>query len=133
MSSSNRASAIDEHVGRRIKQRREMLGISQGRLGKQLGVSFSQVQKYEKGSNRIGAGRLHLISEALGVPIQYFFQGLGEGSRRQESVDCENEMGQLNEAFRGIPDPDTRSSVIALVRSLAPSENTPRVVRFLTG
>ena len=73
------ASEIDAHVGRRMRQRREALGVSQGRLGRHLGLTFSQVQKYEKGTNRIGAGRLYLLADFLGVPVQYFFEGLEGG------------------------------------------------------
>jgi transcriptional regulator with XRE-family HTH domain len=117
-----KASEIDAHVGRRMRQRREYLGISQGRLGRHLGLTFSQVQKYEKGSNRIGAGRLYMIADFLGVPVQYFFADLGgeaaevpsaRGGRRGE------EMAVLEEAYLSIDDSDTRRSVLALVRSLA--------------
>ena len=122
-----KASDIDMHVGQRMRQRREFLGISQGRLGRHLGLTFSQVQKYEKGANRIGAGRLYLIAEYLEVPVQYFFEGLREAEaapangiragRRGE------ELVQLEQAFLSIADGDTRRSVVALVRSLAgPSE-----------
>lgn len=116
------ANQIDMHVGHRMRLRREFLGISQGRLGRHLGLTFSQVQKYEKGANRIGAGRLYLIAEFLGVPVQYFFEGLGEQpveshvgrvGRKGE------EMAILEEAFLSIGDGDTRRSVLALVRSLA--------------
>jgi transcriptional regulator with XRE-family HTH domain len=118
-----KASEIDAHVGRRMRQRREYLGISQGRLGRHLGLTFSQVQKYEKGSNRIGAGRLYLIAEFLGVPVQYFFEGLGlavaEEPQAARSGRRSEEMAVLEEAFRSIGDSDTRRSVLALVRSLA--------------
>jgi transcriptional regulator with XRE-family HTH domain len=118
-----KASEIDAHVGRRMRQRREYLGISQGRLGRHLGLTFSQVQKYEKGSNRIGAGRLYLIAEFLGVPVQYFFEGLGvavaEEPQGARSGRRGEEMAVLEEAFRSIGDSDTRRSVLALVRSLA--------------
>ena len=70
------ARKVDAHVGGRVRERREALGISQGSIARQLGLTFSQVQKYEKGANRIGAGRLFMLSQALGVPIQYFFDGL---------------------------------------------------------
>ena len=74
------ASEVDAHVGQRIRQRRESLGVSQGRIGRHLRLTFSQVQKYEKGSNRIGAGRLYLLADFLGVPVHYFFEGL-EGAK----------------------------------------------------
>ena len=65
--------AVDVHVGRRVRQRRNMLGMSQEKLGEALGLTFQQVQKYERGANRIGASRLYHISEVLDVPINYFF------------------------------------------------------------
>ena len=70
------ASNVDVHVGARMRQRREALGISQGRLGRHLGLTFSQIQKYEKGANRIGAGRLYQIADFLGVPPRWFFEGM---------------------------------------------------------
>lgn len=76
------ASEIDVYVGVRIRLRREALGISQGMLGRHLGLTFSQVQKYEKGTNRISAGKLYLIAVFLGVTPGYFFAGLkGTGER----------------------------------------------------
>ena len=68
--------AVDVHVGRRVRQRRTMLGISQAGLAEALGLTFQQVQKYERGANRISAGRLHFISDILGIPINYFFDGI---------------------------------------------------------
>lgn len=120
------ANQIDVHVGHRMRLRREFLGISQGRLGRHLGLTFSQVQKYEKGANRIGAGRLHLIAEFLGVPVQYFFEGIGEQQSAAQGGRVGRkgeEMAILEEAFLSIGDIDTRRSVLALVRSLAGAEN----------
>lgn len=124
---------IDAHVGQRLRDRREALGISQGRLGRQLGVTFSQVQKYEKGSNRIGAGRLFQIAEFLGVPPGYFFDGMGSvhrsaaaaaGAGAPESAAAPDEVRQLTSAFGAISESSTRSSVLALVRSLADEDRT---------
>jgi transcriptional regulator with XRE-family HTH domain len=124
------AYEIDVHVGQRMRMRREFLGISQGRLGRHLGLTFSQVQKYEKGANRIGAGRLFLISDFLDVPVQYFFEGLRDpatiptnGTRAGRRGE---ELSQLEQAFLSISDNDTRRSVVALVRSLAGSESGTR-------
>ena len=64
---------MDRHVGMRVRLRRNMLGMSQERLGEQLGLTFQQVQKYEHGSNRVSASRLSQLSEALGVPISFFY------------------------------------------------------------
>ncbi len=117
------ASEIDAHVGRRMRQRREALEISQGRLGRQIGLTFSQVQKYEKGTNRIGAGRLYLLATFLDVPIQYFFEGLGEAPATRavngHAGASGTELAVLDDAFLSIADSDTRRSLIALVCSLA--------------
>ena len=69
------ANPVDKHVGSRIRMRRLMLGMSQEKLGDGLGLTFQQVQKYEKGTNRIGAGRLQHISQLLQVPVPFFFEG----------------------------------------------------------
>ena len=71
---SKSASEIDAYVGMRMRRRREALGVSQGRLGRHLGLTFSQIQKYEKGTNRIGAGRLYQIAGFLGVAPSHFFE-----------------------------------------------------------
>lgn len=117
------AREIDDHVGRRMRQRRETLGISQGRLGRHLGLTFSQIQKYEKGANRIGAGRLYQISQFLGVPPSYFFEGIGQPAVDPVALGHAvgvrpDEVRTLTEAFGAIPDRETRDSVLALVRSL---------------
>lgn len=69
---------IDAHVGQRLKLRRGLLGWSQDKLAQAVGVSFQQVQKYENGANRVGASRLMNMSQILGVPVAYFFEGFGE-------------------------------------------------------
>src|SRR6202453_3302339 len=71
---------IDKHVGARVRMRRLILGMSQGKLGEALGVTFQQVQKYEKGANRIGASRLQQISKILGAPPSFFFEGSPTGA-----------------------------------------------------
>lgn len=128
------AHDIDAYVGRRLRERREALGISQGRLGRHLGLTFSQVQKYEKGSNRIGAGRLFQIAAFLGVPTSHFFEGLGpdgeagaagRGAERQGSA-SPDEIRTLTAAFDGIVDHGTRASVLALVKSLAEEDRGRR-------
>lgn len=124
VSSFSFASEVDKHVGQRIRARREALKISQGRLGRQLGVTFSQIQKYEKGSNRVGAGRLYQIAQFLGVTPDYFFEGLGEGQDGQgsDAAPAHNiaadELSALTAAFARVGDRHTRQSIIALVRSL---------------
>ncbi len=118
------ASDIDGYVGLRMRRRREALGISQGRLGRHLGLTFSQIQKYEKGTNRIGAGRLYQIATFLGVTPSHFFEGI-QGDEGTATTQLANgaarrdEVATLNEAFAAIGDTETRASVLALVRSLA--------------
>jgi transcriptional regulator with XRE-family HTH domain len=105
-----------------MRQRREAIGMSQARLGRFLGLTFSQVQKYEKGSNRIGAGRLYLLAHYLGVPVQYFFEGLTEAAAPRTAsapAGLNGELAVLDDAFQSITDPYTRQSLLALVRSLA--------------
>lgn len=72
----SRATSVDAHVGQRIRMRRTLLGLSQSQLGEALGLTFQQVQKYERGANRIGASRLYAIAELLGVEVSYFFDDL---------------------------------------------------------
>ncbi|WP_331000078.1 helix-turn-helix domain-containing protein [Acetobacter garciniae] len=73
---SSHASAIDAHVGKRIRLRRTLLGLSQEKLGEALGVTFQQIQKYERGANRVGASRLYDIATVLDVPISFFFDDM---------------------------------------------------------
>jgi transcriptional regulator with XRE-family HTH domain len=123
------ASEIDAYVGNRMRQRREALGISQGRLGRHLGLTFSQIQKYEKGTNRIGSGRLYQIASYLGVTPGYFFEGLegaGEAPPTAGPAPAREEVEMLTEAFAAIADRETRNSVLALVRSLGPARRQRR-------
>jgi transcriptional regulator with XRE-family HTH domain len=120
------ANEIDAHVGLQMRRRREALGISQGRLGRHLGLTFSQIQKYEKGTNRIGAGRLYQIAAYLGVTPSHFFMGIGEGEGPRDGGVAEEslsgELRTLNESYAAISDGGTRASVLALVKSLAGGE-----------
>jgi len=121
---------VDRHVGRRVCEKRISLGYNQSDLGRALGLTFQQIQKYEKGSNRIGASRLQRISEVLNVAISFFFEdlpggaasagGLSEPSGPDYVVDflSTSEGLQLNRAFVKISDPKVRRRIIDLVRSL---------------
>ncbi|NLS16845.1 helix-turn-helix transcriptional regulator [Rhizobium sp. P40RR-XXII] len=122
---------IDAYVGSRVRTRRLMLGMSQERLAEQIGVTFQQVQKYEKGTNRIGASRLQAIAGVLAVPVAFFFQqdntqplntdGLGAFNGLEDLSDflTSKEGLNLNKAFMKINDPGVRQSVLTLVKSLA--------------
>src|SRR5438034_9441970 len=75
-------AAIDDHVGGRIRERRIMLGLTQQQLAEMIGVTYQQAHKYERGINRVSAGRLFEIARVLSAPITYFCEGLGEATRR---------------------------------------------------
>jgi transcriptional regulator with XRE-family HTH domain len=129
---ATRHNPIDVHVGHQIRQRRATLGISQEQLAGVLGLSFQQVQKYERGVNRVGASRLHDLATALDVPIGYFFEDMpgtkptpATGMRESQQTLDEDILGRretldLVRAFSGITDADVRHHVLELIRSLGP-------------
>ena len=80
------AADIDLHLGRRLRRRRRLLGLTQQQLAVQVGIRFQQIQKYECGANRISAARLWQLSEALEVPVGYFYDGLTEAAQREHSA-----------------------------------------------
>jgi transcriptional regulator with XRE-family HTH domain len=130
-----RLSPLDAEVGGRIRVRRAFIGMSQEKLGELLGLSFQQVQKYEKGVNRIGAGRLWQAARILGVPITYFYEGLVDPDQEiaeSDQVSAEvmrfvasREGMQLTLGFMRIKEPGVRKRVLDLTRSLAQGEDVP--------
>src|SRR3954451_131683 len=88
---------IDKHVGSRVRMRRMMLAMSQEKLGDALGLTFQQVQKYEKGTNRIGASRLQQISHILQVPVAFFFEDASDGTARRVSVEDTRSLALLDD------------------------------------
>lgn len=127
---------IDIHVGSRIRLRRNMLGLSQEKLGENLGITFQQIQKYEKGTNRVGASRLQAISSILSVSVSFFFEdapeqpgqqniGFSEDNVATYAVDFlhTNEGVQLTRYFTKITDPKVRRKIIDLVKTLADDDD----------
>lgn len=135
----SRTNAVDIHVGSRIRTRRAMLGYSQERLASALGLTFQQVQKYERGTNRVGASRLFHISRILDVPISYFFDNLSDdllvpplpeshgrsyGFAEQpqpfnaDEEPISHEAHELVRAYYRISDPIMRSRMLDLIKSL---------------
>ena len=119
---------IDIQVGNRVRIRRMLIGMSQEKLGDLLGLTFQQVQKYEKGVNRIGAGRLFEVSRILNVPIDFFYEGVSaagqpesDGAPVMEFVSS-GEGLQLALAFMKIKDAKVRKRMLDLVKSLAEEE-----------
>jgi transcriptional regulator with XRE-family HTH domain len=126
---TKKANPIDGQVGSRVRIRRMLIGMSQEKLGDLLGLTFQQVQKYEKGINRIGAGRLFEIARILDVPIDFFYDGVGApsdgvGEARAPVMEfvSSTEGLQLSLAFMKIRDPKVRKRVLDLVKSLAEEE-----------
>ena len=122
---------IDRHVGSRVRMRRIMLGLSQEKLGDALGLTFQQVQKYEKGTNRIGASRLQQIAHILQVPVAFFFE---DAPREHERLDqlrdapsanslseflASSEGLSLTRAFMRIQEPKLRRRIVDLVAAIA--------------
>lgn len=124
---------VDVEVGRRVRLQRNIIGMSQSTLAEALGVSFQQVQKYEKGSNRVGSSRLSQIAQALRVPVSYFFPDHDEknGSDISSSADLDPMIGfldteegrKLNIAFAKIASQRVRHRIVSLVTALARSED----------
>src|SRR5262245_7401516 len=119
---AGKRNPTDIHVGSRIRMRRLILGMSQSALGDALGLTFQQVQKYEKGTNRVGSSRLQQISEILGVPVPHFFEGLpGSASLADDPTPALVSAGvlELAKAVQRIKSRGTRQSIVALVEELA--------------
>jgi transcriptional regulator with XRE-family HTH domain len=135
MANKKQPNPIDIHVGSRVRLRRMMLGMSQEKLGEHLGITFQQIQKYEKGTNRIGASRLQHIARVLSTPVSFFFEdapgmasdatgsvdGMAEAPSTSYVVDflSSSEGIQLNKAFVRIKDAKLRRRLIDLVRAMA--------------
>jgi transcriptional regulator with XRE-family HTH domain len=130
--SARSPNPVDGHVGSRVRMRRLMLEMSQEKLGNELGLTFQQVQKYEKGTNRIGAGRLHQLSYILDVPVSFFFEGAprpaGLPSRNRRDAPSPDYMtaflatanGQaLVKAFMRIKRTTVRRSIVRLLEAIA--------------
>jgi transcriptional regulator with XRE-family HTH domain len=130
---TDRPNPIDVHVGSRVRLRRNMLGLSQEKLGEAIGLTFQQVQKYERGANRIGASRLLELSRVLGVPVAFFYDQTdpvhappvptGFEESPQEGFDSDplhrRETVELVDAYYAIKDTATRRRLFDLAKALA--------------
>lgn len=134
MENKKKPNPIDIHVGSRVRLRRNMMGMSQEKLGEALGITFQQIQKYEKGTNRVGASRLQAMSSVLGVPVSFFFEegpkpeadgGFAEAAQSGYSAEgvSTTEGLQLHRAFLRISNPKVRRRVVDLVRALADADD----------
>jgi len=124
---------VDRHVGSRVRMRRIMLGMSQEKLGEGLGLTFQQIQKYEKGTNRIGASRIQQISEILQIPVSFLFEGSPGGSATEAFGDAPSptyvadflatsEGLALIRAFTRIPSIKLRRAIVDMVEQIGDRE-----------
>ena len=124
---------VDRHVGSRVRMRRMLVGMSQEKLGEALGITFQQIQKYEKGTNRIGASRLHQIARVLSVPVEFFYEGapligstegFAEGPASGYVADflTTSEGLELIKAFIEIKDPKVRRKLVDLAKVLGQAQ-----------
>lgn len=140
--SESRPSPVDVHVGSRIRLRRTLMGMSQERLGDALGLTFQQVQKYERGVNRVGASRLFDLSRILDVPIGFFYDNMPDAAsgatqsprgslgfaEAQDGFGNDDTLGrretlELVRAYYRITDPNVRKRMFDLMKSMAPPED----------
>lgn len=117
----NRANDTDRHVGARIRERRIMLGLSQQQMADLIGVTYQQAHKYERGINRISAGRLYEIAQVLGVPVSYFFEGL-ENQRAPDLTARQRMCLELARNFSSISNEKHQEALSQLARALAADE-----------
>lgn len=125
---------VDIHVGRRLRLKRTILGLSQEAVGKEIGVTFQQIQKYERGINRMGASRLFDFAKALGVPVSYFFDGYGDYAMDEVSAYAlgeptaagyepekvnNRETLEVMRAYYRIKSPAVRKRIIDLIKAMA--------------
>jgi transcriptional regulator with XRE-family HTH domain len=132
-------SPVDIHVGNRVRLRRILLGISQGKLGGMIGLTFQQIQKYERGANRIGASRLYELAGILEVPVEFFFEGIpkeletheGRFSAGLRDADqgvhetdalARRETLELVRAYYTISDPKIRKMLFAMIKACEASD-----------
>jgi len=115
---SDGPNPVDVHVGKRARERRVSLGMTQTDLGEYLRLTFQQIQKYEKGANRISASKLWALSHFFEVPVEWFFEGLGKVGKGQEDVMAKEEARQLGKYYLACPEP-IRNSLRSLFKTTA--------------
>lgn len=118
----NRANDTDRHVGTRIRERRIMLGLSQQQMADLIGVTYQQAHKYERGINRISAGRLYEIAQVLGVPVSYFFEGL-DNQRATDLTARQRMCLELARNFSSIQNEKHQEALSQMARALAAAED----------
>jgi transcriptional regulator with XRE-family HTH domain len=121
-----RANAADRHVGARIRERRVMMGLSQQQLAKMIGVTYQQAHKYERGLNRISAGRLFEIGQVLNVPVSWFFEGLAPEAGTHEASPRQRMCLELARNFALIDNEKHQEALSQMARALAAQSQAER-------
>ncbi len=121
-----RANAADRHVGARIRERRVMMGLSQQQLARMIGVTYQQAHKYERGLNRISAGRLFEIGQVLGVPVSWFFEGLAPENDHHEPSPRQRMCLELARNFALIDNEKHQEALSQMARALAAQAQSER-------
>ena len=129
-------SEMDVHVGQRLRVRRSLLGLSQEKLAESLGITFQQVQKYERGTNRVSAGRLFDLGNILEVPVSYFFEQFGQdpsaavglSDNKQDGFEHEDVMNSketldLVRTYYSVQDPSARKDILKFIKSMTAKIN----------
>ena len=116
---------IDRHIGQRLRERRITLGLTTEQMAQLIGVTYSQVRKYEKGINRIAAGRLYNMAEALGVEVGYFFEGIHAGERSVKATPQQRMLLELARHFISIPQRQHQEIMVLLARALSMLDEPP--------
>ena len=122
---TKRVTKIDEHVGKKLKLIRIHLGLSQQELGRLIGITFQQIQKYEKGVNRISCGKIYELSRVLNIPVSYFFQGLDDKSEnsneKYENIDYDNlnkELLVISRLLKTIKSKERKRNFVDTIKNL---------------
>lgn len=121
-----RAGAVDRHVGTRIRERRLLLGMSQQQLAEAIGVTYQQAHKYERGLNRISAGRLYGIAQVLGVPVSWFFDGIGTGGEAVQLTQRQRLCLEVARNFAAISNERYQAALSQMARVLAEAAREPK-------
>ena len=132
-SGNRKANPVDAHVGTRIRLRRLLLGLSQEELGRAVGLTFQQIQRYERGDNRVGASRLFELATALNVPVSFFYDDIAQAAAGLPPVQLgsalpagwDREARALVAAYHRIAHPEVRRAILAIVKALGIEEAPP--------
>jgi len=114
---------IDLHVGKRVRFKRKMMGLTQSDLGEKVQLTFQQIQKYEKGENRISASKLYQIAQVLNTNVSFFFEGYSEAQPSEEATIDDKQAVDLVQSFKAIKNPKLKKRIMMLIDSVSDEED----------